>query len=188
MHSRLIEMCLSISSHKIHRSPQMQDYSTWCCSFYIHGFAHVHYSAFLHVLLRVSLAWCIRVIHKSSKAVGLIPLWDYFLLRVGLHHGLWCRITEYGLYSWSNLPQSDLCKNQFTKPLGSSLGVNRMWTKKNDHAPKVNVLIFLIFVQEGQFWEKNQNQKIQKIRFDHSIVFSYLHLLFPPKNIIRILL
>ena len=26
--------------------------------------------------------------------------------------------------------------NQFTKPSGPSLGVNRMWTKKNDHAPK----------------------------------------------------
>ena len=26
--------------------------------------------------------------------------------------------------------------NQFIKHVGSSLGVNRMWTKRNDHAPK----------------------------------------------------
>ena len=29
-----------------------------------------------------------------------------------------------------------------------------MWTKRNDHAPKLNVLIFLIYVQKkGQFWK-----------------------------------
>jgi hypothetical protein len=27
-------------------------------------------------------------------------------------------------------------RNQFGKSLGSSLGVNRMWTERNDHAPK----------------------------------------------------
>jgi hypothetical protein len=32
--------------------------------------------------------------------------------------------------------------NKFTKPLGPSLGVDRMWTKRNDHAPKMNVLDF----------------------------------------------
>jgi hypothetical protein len=26
--------------------------------------------------------------------------------------------------------------------LGPSIGVNQMWTKRNDHATKVNVLIF----------------------------------------------
>ena len=27
-------------------------------------------------------------------------------------------------------------KNQLRKPLGPLLGVNQMWTKRNDHAPK----------------------------------------------------
>ena len=27
-------------------------------------------------------------------------------------------------------------RNQFTKPLGPSLGVNQMWTMRSDHAPK----------------------------------------------------
>ena len=35
---------------------------------------------------------------------------------------------------------------------------------------KVNVLLFLIFVQNGQF--------LEEFKFDHSFVFSCLHLLF----------
>jgi glutamate dehydrogenase/leucine dehydrogenase len=31
---------------------------------------------------------------------------------------------------------TDFFKNQFTKPLGPSLGGIRMWTKENDHASK----------------------------------------------------
>jgi hypothetical protein len=31
---------------------------------------------------------------------------------------------------------SDFLENQFIKLLGPSLGVNGMWTKRNDHAPK----------------------------------------------------
>ena len=54
---------------------------------------------------------------------------------------------EDGLFSWSDLmvqlPWSDFLKNQFTKPLGSSLGVNQMWTKRNDHAPKSECADFL---------------------------------------------
>ena len=34
------------------------------------------------------------------------------------------------------LPWSDFLKYQFTKPLGPSLGVNQMWTKRNNHTPK----------------------------------------------------
>ena len=30
-------------------------------------------------------------------------------------------------------------KNQFTEPLGPSLGVNQMWTKRNDRAPCVDL-------------------------------------------------
>ena len=47
---------------------------------------------------------------------------------------------EDGLFPWSDLmvqlPWPDFLENQFTKPLGPSLGVNRMWIKKNDHAPR----------------------------------------------------
>jgi hypothetical protein len=39
---------------------------------------------------------------------------------------------EFMVYiSWS-----EFLKNWFTKPLGSSLGVNRMWTKRNGHAAR----------------------------------------------------
>jgi hypothetical protein len=31
---------------------------------------------------------------------------------------------------------SEFLKKIFTKPLGPSLGVNRMWTKRNDHAAR----------------------------------------------------
>jgi hypothetical protein len=59
-----------------------------------------------------------------------------------------------------------LLNNLVLKALGLSLGVNRMWTKKNDHAPqKVKVLIFLIRAQKGQF--------------DHSLIFSWASLVLP---------
>ena len=41
------------------------------------------------------------------------------------------------------ISRSDFLKNQFTKLLGSSLGVNRMWTKRNHHAPKSECVDFL---------------------------------------------
>ena len=46
-----------------------------------------------------------------------------------------------------------LLKELVLKALGPSLGVNQMWTKKNDHAPKREwVDVFLINAQEEQFW------------------------------------
>ena len=51
------------------------------------------------------------------------------------------------------LPWSDFLKNQFTKPLGPSLGVNWMWTKRNDHVLKSEcIFFFLIYVQKRKFW------------------------------------
>jgi hypothetical protein len=35
-----------------------------------------------------------------------------------------------------------LKEEQFTKPLGLSLGVNYVWTKRNDHAPKFECVGF----------------------------------------------
>jgi hypothetical protein len=60
----------------------------------------------------------------------------------------WTMKSDHGRWPFSMVPLGGptsmvlSSKNQFTKPLGPSLGVNRMWTKRNDHAPKVNVLIF----------------------------------------------
>jgi len=44
--------------------------------------------------------------------------------------------------------------------LGPSLGVNRMWIKRNDHVPKVNVLIFLNICSKGHFWKKNKKSSL----------------------------
>ena len=53
-------------------------------------------------------------------------------LSVSLHHGPWSWTMEDGMFPWSDLmvqlPWFDFFKNEFIKPLGPSLGVNRMWT------------------------------------------------------------
>jgi hypothetical protein len=70
---------------------------------------------------------------------------------------------EDGLYPWSRfivqLPWSNFLKNQFTKPLGPSLGVNQMWTKRSDHAPKSECADFLKkqLLKNGSF-ERKINQ------------------------------
>jgi hypothetical protein len=62
------------------------------------------------------------------------------VLRAGLHHGPWSRTVKDDLLPWSDFMVqflgSDFLENQFIKLLGPSLGVNGMWTKRNDHAPK----------------------------------------------------
>ena len=50
--------------------------------------------------------------------------------RVGLH--VYTMDHEVGHTSIVNF-----LKNQFTKPLGSSLGGNQMWTQRDGHAPKI---------------------------------------------------
>jgi hypothetical protein len=64
-----------------------------------------------------------------------------------------------------------LHKKLILRALGPSLGVNQMWTKKSDHAPKSEGANFLIHAQKGQFWKK-------KIKFDHTLVFSWALLVF----------
>ena len=81
-------------------------------------------------------------------------------LRASLHHGPWSRTLEDGLFAWFDLmvqlPWSDFLKNQFTKPLGPSLGVNWIWIKRNDHAPKSECVdLFFFNVQKGQFWKNS---------------------------------
>ena len=43
-----------------------------------------------------------------------------------------------------------LLENLVWKALGPSLGINRMWTKKNDHAPKNECVdFFVLHAQKG---------------------------------------
>ena len=63
-------------------------------------------------------------------------------------------------------------KLQFTKPWGPSLGVNQMWTKRNDHVAKVNVMIFFNMCSKRAILKEN-------LKFDHSLVFIFSS----PKNI-----
>ena len=51
---------------------------------------------------------------------------------------------------------SDFLKKQITKPLGPSLGVNRMWIKRNDHAPKSERADFFNVSPKRAFLKKNQ--------------------------------
>ena len=48
----------------------------------------------------------------------------------------WKMAFFHGSISWSNFHGLISLKKKSTKLLGPSLGVTRMWTKKNDHAPK----------------------------------------------------
>jgi hypothetical protein len=57
--------------------------------------------------------------------------------------------------------------------VGPSLGVNKMWIKRNDHAPKSECVDYSNICPKKAVLEKI------KIKFDHSLVSSWLHLLFP---------
>ena len=85
-------------------------------------------------------------------------------------HGRW---PFYGVTWWSNF-----LKNHFTKPLDPSLGVNQTWTKRNDHAAKVNVLVFLNICQKKAVLKRKRKTRVWP--------FSYLLLSsssLPQKNI-----
>jgi hypothetical protein len=59
------------------------------------------------------------------------------------------------------LPCSNLLKNQFKKPLGPSLGVNRMWTKKNGHAPRSKMCwFFYIYASKKAILKRKKNLTI----------------------------
>jgi hypothetical protein len=63
-------------------------------------------------------------------------------------------------------------KINFTKTLGLSLGVNRVWIERSDRAPNGEYVAF-IDIRPKRAGLKN---KI-KCKFDHSSVFFCLHLL-----------
>jgi hypothetical protein len=43
------------------------------------------------------------------------------------------------------------------KALGRSLGVNRMWTKKNDHAPKRECAGLFLYMSKKDIFEENSS-------------------------------
>ena len=59
--------------------------------------------------------------------------------------------------------------NQFAKCLGPSLGVNRMWTKKNDHAPKNECADFLNICPK----KENLKRKNSSLIIFFSLVFVF---------------
>ena len=83
--------------------------------------------------------------------------------RAALHHAPWSRTTEDGPFPWSDfsvqLLWSNILTNQCIKSSGLSLGVNQMWTKRNDHAPENRMCWFFNFnihPKGGNFEEWNQ--------------------------------
>ena len=69
---------------------------------------------------------------------------------------------------------SDFLKKQITKPLGPSLGVNRMWIKRNDHAPKSERADFFNVSPKRAFLKKNQVWPLSCLFFG----FTFIHFLF----------
>jgi hypothetical protein len=62
-----------------------------------------------------------------------------------------------GFLPWSNFHGPifvKINKNQFTKPLGPSLGVNRVWTKRNNYAPKIECVGFFNICPKRTILEK----------------------------------
>ena len=70
-----------------------------------------------------------------------------------------CLIPRYEFMVY--ISWSEFLKKWFTKPLGPSLGVNRMWIKRNDRAPKNNrdEFIFWIYARRSRFWERKKEKK-----------------------------
>jgi hypothetical protein len=78
---------------------------------------------------------------------------------------------EEGISQWSKF-MVRLLKKIVLKALGSSLGVNQLWTKKNDHAPKNDCGdLFFIYMPEKGIFEK-------RIKLSHSLIFFWALLVF----------
>jgi hypothetical protein len=113
----------------------------------------------------------------SIKNLDNNDAWRLASLKANLHYGPWSQTMKEGLFQWSKfmvqLPWSDFSKFLFWKPCPPSLSVKQMWTKKIAHALKMNVPIFFIHAQKGQFWNN--------FKFDHHLGlllgFTCLHFL-----------
>ena len=102
------------------------------------------------------------------------------LVRAGLHHGPWSWTMKDVIFSCSNLmvqlPWSDLLNHQFTKPWDPSLGVNRMWTKRNDQASKNECVDFFNICPKRAF--------LENFKFDHSL-YSLVFIFSSSKKFIK---
>jgi hypothetical protein len=78
---------------------------------------------------------------------------------MGDDHFPWSELTVQ--LSWS-----DFLENQFTKSLGFPLGVNRMWTKRNHHAPNSECVDSLNLCPQRKVLKK-------QIKFDHSLLIIF---------------
>ena len=75
-------------------------------------------------------------------------------------------------FSMVQLSWFDFFLNQFTKPLGPSLGVNWMWTKMNDNALKSECV--------GFFFNISKNASFESLTIIlSSLVFTSLHFSYP---------
>ena len=87
-----------------------------------------------------------------------------------LSHGPW---TMGKGHLMIHLSWSDILKNHFTKLLGLSLGVQWMWTKWNDHAPKSKCYYFFLYMSKKSTFGHNLLSILLP-----SLHFSYLFVLF----------
>ena len=102
----------------------------------------------LHSLLQITPTRSVRTFFLSFIKIKL-PKGQFTLWTMKLDHGRWpfSMVQVHGPISMVRL-----LKKIALKALGLSLGVNRMWTKKINHAPKSEcAYIFSIHAQNWQF-------------------------------------
>ena len=78
-------------------------------------------------------------------------VFTFLSVRTGLHYGPWKMAFVNGLTSVVRLH-----KKLVLRALGPSLGVNQMWTKKSDHAPKSEGADFFNISPKRAILEKNK--------------------------------
>jgi hypothetical protein len=147
-------MIQTIISHSKHTSTHISvcvEYK-WLCVF-----VHVCWRFWSYIWITSAVWKCISKVWWEAlfrRFLALIQFWlldwlmnhllqwniSKLILRVYLHHGPWSRTMKDGLFMWSDLmvqlSWSNFFKDQFTKSLSLSLGVNQMCTKRIDHAPR----------------------------------------------------
>ena len=98
-------------------------------------------------------------------------------LRAGLHHGPWSQTMEDGIFSWSNF-HGPISKKTIYKAFGPLTrckpNVDQKWMIMHQ---KMNVLVFFNSCLTKAIVD------FFKSKFNHSLVYSCLHLLFPKKFI-----
>lgn len=74
----------------------------------------------------------------GGRGLIMFPLGYYKVIPLHYYKGLgftpWT--MEDGLFPWSDFRGLVFLRNQFTKSLGPSLGVNRIWTERNGPCTK----------------------------------------------------